>query len=528
MSRASHPQLASATPPARSADGAPADGSQVVSRLLSSRAALAWGLLWAAVGAVALYYLAPNPWPMQHARVSEMKASLAVLDQGGPALLGYQPGTHRPYAIGYSDDQGVYVVVPLLSHWLGASDPLATFRWMWLMAWTSTLLFSAVVFRAIFRSSWAALLAPPTLLVCVFSFGFGDIYWVTAWIFVASMPLLILIARRPARRLWPALVPIALVAGVITTIRSNAGLAVALAAAAVAAVAPIKRPLRLAAVAAVAVAYFAPGVLLLPAIRAHRDDRVGIDLSANTPTSHPLWHSLYIGLGYTPNRYGIHYLDGYALAAAREVSPRAPYLSPAYASALHREVNALIDHDFWFVAKAEAQKASVELSHAARYLLLLALLLPSALAARGAARLRPFELALFLPALAIGALPAVVAVPSRDYELTLLAPLGVLGLLAIGSAAARAQRQWPAWRAAVLGWATRAQLLLLGQPGSGSRQATLRVLLVAVVLLAPTFLFARHLEAEHERWDRRERNPPTVVLAGAASRSQGRVFQAAA
>jgi hypothetical protein len=524
VSGVSHPRLASASSPARSAQGAAADGGEALSRLLSWRAALAWGLLWAAVGAVALYYLAPNPWPMQHARVTEMRASLAVLDHGGPALLGYQPGTHRPYPIGYSDDQGTYVVVPLLSHWLGVNDPLTTFRWMWLVAWSATLLFSAAVLRAIFRSSWAALLAPPTLLVCILSFGFGDIYWVTAWIFVASMPLLILIARRGGRRWWPALVAIALVAGVVTTIRSNAGLAVALASAAVAGVAPIKRPLRLAAIAAIAVAYLAPGVLVLPALRAHRDSRVGVNLSANTPTSHPLWHSLYIGLGYTPNRFGIHYLDGYALAAARKVNPRAPYLSPAYASALHHEVSTLVDHDFWFVAKAEAQKALVELSHAARYLLLLALLLPSALAARGAARLRPFELALFLPALAIGALPAIIAVPSRDYELTLLAPLGVLGLLGIGSAAARAQKQWPAWRAAAHGPAMRAQLALLGQPGSRARRATLRALLVAVVLLAPTFLFARHLEAEHARWDRLERNPPTVVLA--ASRPRGQASQA--
>jgi hypothetical protein len=472
------------------------------------------------VGGLLLYFLAPNPWRTQSARVTQMEASLAVLNRGGPALLGYQPGTHAPFAVGYSDDQGIYVVVPVLSHWLGISDPLVTLRWMWLVAWTTILLFSAAAFRALFRSSWAALLAPPILLPSIVSFGFGDIYWVAAWIVVASMPLLILIARDRSRRWWPALVAIAFLAGVVSTIRSDAGLTVALAAAAVAAIAVrIPRTLRVGVLAAVAVAYLVPGTVVLPAIRAHRDHVVGVNLSANEPTSHPLWHSLYIGLGYLPNRYGIHYSDGYAAAAAYDVNPHSGSLTPAYASALHHEVNELIDHDFWFVAKAEAQKALVELSHAGRWLLLLALLLPGALLARGRARLRAFELALFSPGIVIGALPAIAVVPFRDYELPLSAPLGALGLLVIGAAVARAQEQWPVWQAAALGWKERARLGLLGPPGGRSRRVTLAALLVAVVVLVPAFLLARHYEAEHERWDRQEHNPPTVVLADVTLRA---------
>ncbi len=479
------------------------------------RGALAWGLLWAAIGALALYLLAPNPWPIQLSRASGLQASLTVLDHGGPALLGYKPGTHVPYAVGYGDDQGIYAIVPPLSHWLGQSDPIAVLRWLWIAAWMSTLLFSAVVFRALFRSNWAGLLAPPTLLVCILSFGFGDIYWVVAWVLVTFMPLLVLISRGRPRRPWLALVLIALIAGVVTAIRSDAGLPVALAAVAVTAMANGRRPLRAAVIAAVVLAYITPNWILLPAIRAHRDHRIGVDLNANSPTSHPLWHSLYIGLGYTSNRYGIHYADGYAAAAAQQADPGVGYLTPAYASALHKQVDALIEHDPGFVAKAEAQKAVVELSHTARYLLLLALLLPAALTARGAARLRPPELALFVPALVIGALPAIVAIPLRDYELTLLAPLGSLGLLAIGSAAARAEGEWPISLATADRSTSQARLVLRSLWGTWPTRSTLRTLLVVVAILAPTFLFARHLEAEHERWDRNERNPPSVVLASA-------------
>ncbi len=466
------------------------------------------------IGAATLCVLAPNPWSIESSRATDLEASLKVLDHGGPALLGYRPGTHVPYAVGFSDDQGIYVIVPVLSHWLGESDPLTVLRWLFIGAWALTLLFSAVIFRGIFRSDWAALVAPPTLLVSILSFGFGDIYWIAAWVIVTFMPSLILLLRSKPRGFWPALVAIALVAGIVTTIRSDAGLPVAIAAGIVAAIANARWPLRVAVIALVALAYLAPTLIALPAIRENRDHRVGVKLSAGEPTSHPLWHSLYIGLGYTPNRYGIHYGDQYAAAAAQEADPGVRYLSPAYASVLHTQVDALINHDPGFVAKAEAQKAVVELSLAAPYVLLLALLLPAATAAGGAARLRRRELALFAPALVIGALPAIIAIPLRDYGLTLLAPLGALGLLAIGSVAARAEHAWDGSPPTTERASRRARSTLRHLFTAWPTQATMRALLLSAAILVPTLLFARHLEAEHARWDRSLSGQPTVVLAG--------------
>jgi hypothetical protein len=465
------------------------------------------------IGGVVLYFAARNPWPAQSGLVTEMRASLTVLDHGGPALLGYKPGTHVPFAVAYAQDQGTYVIVPVLSHWLGQSDPLTVVRWLWLAAWMFTLLFSAAVFRSIFQSSWAAAFAPPTLLVCILSFGYGDMYWVTAWAIVTLMPPLILLVRNRPRRPWLVLLPIALVAGVTTTIRSDAGLPVVLATAAVAMIVAKRWSLRVALLAIVAFAYLAPTSIMLPAIREHRDHRIGVDLSANAPTSHPLWHSTYIGLGYTANRYGIHYADSYGVAAAREADPRAAFLSPAYVNALHKQVNALIEHDPLFVAKAEAQKAVVEILIASPYILLLALLLPAALVAPGRARLHRSELALFIPPLAIGVLPAILAAPFREYELTLLGPLGVLGLLAIGSAATRAQSDWRVVDESAVEMPGRVRLTLRSLAGTWPIRATIVTLTITVAVLTPTVLFARHLEAEHESWERSVSNNPKVVLA---------------
>lgn len=478
---------------------------------------LAWGVVWAIIGVAVLQLVGPNPWLLEPSRADDMRASLAVLNHGGPLLLKYLPGTHRPYAVGFGDDQGLYVIVPLLSHWLGASDPVSVLRSLWIGAWAVTVLISPMVYGAIFRSRRAGLLAPPTLLVCILSFGFGDIYWVTAWVVVTFLPILLLIVRRRHKLWWLALIGIALVCSVVSAIRSEAGVTVAIAAIGVAATARMRWRSRATLVAGLVLAYISVNQFALPAIRAHRDHVVGVNLTKGTPTSHPLWHSVYIGLGYTANRYGIHYRDAYAIAEVHEVDPGAGFLSPAYSSALRKQVLALVKHDPGFVVKAELQKAVVELSNAGRYIVLLVLLLPAALVARGAARLRPGELALFAPAVLLGALPAIAVVPFRPYELTLFAPLGTLGLLAIGSAAAGVEQVWDG--ATVRGrLGDRIRATLQSVRSLWPVGVTARALVIAAVVLIPATLYGLHLENEHNQWDLSVQNNPHVVLAETAGR----------
>jgi hypothetical protein len=473
---------------------------------------LAWGLVWAIIGLAALQVIGPSPWPIQGDRAVDLRASLAVLNRGGPLLLKYLPGTHTPYPVGFSDDQGVYVLVPLISHWLGVSDPISVLRDLWLACWSSALLISAALFGAVFRSRWAGLVAPPTLLVCILSFGFGDIYWVSAWVVVMFLPILLLIVRRRPRLDWLALIAIALMCGAVSAIRSEAGLPVVLAAVGAAGTARSRWPWRAAVVVVLVLAYLSINDVALPAIREHRDHVAGVNLSKGTPTSHPFWHTVYIGLGYEPNRYGIHYADAYAAAAAQEEHPGARYLSPAYASALRKEVLAVLKHEPGFVVKSELQKVLVELYHVSHYILLLVLLLPAALVARGPARLRRWEVALFLPAVVYGALPAIAAAPFREYELGLMAPLGALGLLAIGSAAARGDQAWAGSDAGAR-MAARARATFQTVRRAWPVRVTVRALLIAAVVLIPAALYARHLENEHNQWDMRLQPYPHVVLA---------------
>ena len=265
-----------------------------------------------------------------------------------------------------------------------------------------------------------------------------------------------------------------------------------------------------------------PNSIVLPAIRAHRDDRIGIDLSANTPDipsavalavhrprlyAQSLWDPL---LGRLRGRRRARGRPASALPLARLLGRAAPsrwtrssITTPGSSQRPRRR------RPSWSSPTPGATSCCS----------------PSCCLARSPREagqgLRWRSSRCFSRPWLIGALPAIVAIPLRDYELTLLAPLGVLGLLGIGSAAARAQEQWPAWQAAGLGWAARARLALLGPPGSWSRRGTLRAISVAVAILTPSFLLARHLEAEHRRWDSGERSPVTVVLADRRPRPPG-------
>ena len=113
--------------------------------------------------------------------------------------------------------------------------------------------------------------------------------------------------RWPARIGALAAAGIALLAGWLTSMRSEA-LPVVLALAAVVLMQRWRWWRSLAALAVLAVAYLSINSLLIPAVREHRDDRLGTSaLSRDRPRGHPFWHTAYIGLGYLSNGSGLRY-----------------------------------------------------------------------------------------------------------------------------------------------------------------------------------------------------------------------------
>lgn len=144
---------------------------------------------------------------------------------------------------------------------------------------------------------------------------------------------------------------------------------------------------------------------------------------------HPFWHTVYIGLGVVPNRYGIAYNDSDAVAYVRSVDAAAPYVGSEYESILRNRVLHLITHDPGFVLRAEKRKVGEVLAAGLDRFWPLLMMLPFAIAVGiGRGRRRRYA-SVLLPVAVIAILPPLIAVPTFDYEqpwLGLLATTGVL------------------------------------------------------------------------------------------------------
>jgi hypothetical protein len=420
------------TAPTVSSDRSASQGLALLARLervsrpgpLMLGAGIAFGLL----ALLLLYAVTPHEWPIEPSRSAQLRDSLAVIQHGGPLLLGRHAGG-QPYAVGVTDDQGLFVYVPWLSHVLGVSDPVSMLRYLYIALFAVTAAIYPATFWRLTGSVAAGLAAPVVLLVCVASIGFNDLYWIPVWGTLTLLPLTFLLVERwPPRTGVPAVAGIGLLAGWLTSMRSEAGLPIALALAAVVLVQRWRWWRALAVVAVVAIAYLSINSLLIPAVRHHRDDRLGTSaLSRDQPTGHPFWHTAYIGLGYLPNSSGLRYRDQDAVARVQRDAPGARYLSSRYATTLRRAYLGVLRHRTGEFLRQNAAKVLVTIADAAPYLLLVALTLPPLLLSDRTGR-RKRWLLLSLPAVVIGLLPALVAIPFQIYEQGLY---GAIGLVAI-------------------------------------------------------------------------------------------------
>ncbi len=499
------------------AGGAAADAG-ASGRRPSTLALLAYGFVWAVIGAALLYWLSPHPWPIESGRISSMVDSLSVLNHGGP-LLAMRLPSGAWAAVGVGDDLGIYVIIPTLDHWLGITDPVATLRDLWLLMWAVTICVYPLLFQRRFESVLAAAVSAPAVIVCIFSFGFADLYWVAAWLVLTFLPVLLLVSRRWSKPGGFALVGIALLAGVINVVRSEAGLPVAIVCLAVALLAPIRWRWRIVTGIAVIVLYWAPGGPGLSAIQSHRDSVLHVNLTATSPSSHSLWHPAFLGLGYTSNRYHIHWNDADGLVAAERADPGVKYLSTSYENTLRHLFFKIVKNDPGLVVRELGEKVVVILGDSVTYLLLLALLLPGALTARASARLGRRELLMALPAVVIGIVPPLLGVPEREYELSLLGALGFLGMMCVGSTATRLE---------LAGFARArggARASMDAVKGAAPWRMWLRVAVPGVIVVIAVWAAARPLRSDHLRWDASEKRPtlstPIGVVSPTASRLAG-------
>ena len=405
---------------------------------------------------------------LQQSRQSQLANALSVLEQGGPPLLTstvpYRQGLKNHgagfYPADQTDDPGIYLYLPVAGHLLGDSNPLSLEKWFAILGMALIPLLYPLLFFLLFDSIAAAVVVPLVALGAVRDLVNTDIYWITAWCVLLGMPIVYL-ALRYRRRTGLALgllAVAALVASFATSVRSGAGIGVALAAFGVGVIGMHGWRRRVAAGAIVVVAYLSIATGVIAGVRAYRD-HVSHMPPSPIQSSHSLWHPAYLGLGYLPNKWGIRWEDLYGLEAAQRVDPKVLYQSAEYNHILrHLYFSAVRDDPGWafhlYVVKLAA------LLHAAfRHYWLGLIVLPFvAVFGMGARRLR-LRLLILVPALAIAAVPSLIAIPT-GYDAGFLGAVALISFLVLGTLledAAPAIRKLPSLQLGTL---------LDGQPAS--------------------------------------------------------------
>ena len=389
---------------------------------------LAYGIVAALVGVLIFAHTTEGSVHLIGARQDGIRNSISVLDRGGPPLLSSLAGQPSPTEAG--DDPGILLYLPLLGHAFGTSDPLGLLKWFFVGAFALLLAAYPLLWFEVLSSVAAAIVAPLLVLLQFRFLAINDIYWVPAWSLLFCLPLLALVYQRWGRAGLPHLVAVMLVASVASSIRSQAGLPLFLAAAIVVLLRVRGLFQRIAFIAVLAVAYTAISGAAMQQIRHHRDQAAGEDLTARYSTGHGLWHPAYLGLSFLPNDYGIRWDDQVAIQAAREKKPSAEYLSPEYERTIRSLYLEVVKDDPGFALRVYLSKTAVVLWHGFSRFWLAFLVLPAALIVPSRVRAELRLLALLLvPGILLGAVPPILSMPFREYELAWLGAWGFAWLL---------------------------------------------------------------------------------------------------
>jgi hypothetical protein len=196
--------------------------------------AIVWAVMIAA-GAVANVRSQPAA-PLLPVRAQPVEDSIAVLARGGPPMLSsevpYTKGVpaSRLSRLGAGGDAGATLYLPLLGRLSGSHDPAVLMKWVYAACLGLLMLVLPVVAFEVFGSLLFAFLAPILVLWQFHGTRGMDVYWVETWCLLLCLPPLLLALRwwRSGRRRRTALLltALALAAGLASSFRSDAGLAV--------------------------------------------------------------------------------------------------------------------------------------------------------------------------------------------------------------------------------------------------------------------------------------------------------------
>ena len=157
-----------------------------------------------------------------------------------------------------------------------------------------------------------------------------------------------------------------------------------------------------------------PSVLFERSLIARRDVALAkVGETARAVNSHPLWHTLYIGLGFIPNSEVPEYRDGVAGDKVRSIDPTVAYTSAKYQAILRSELWSIVKRRPMLVIGILTAKAVI-------VILLASILLYPARRLIFVERSALWLDAAFVLTIGMSAMNGIVAVPRASYLLTFL------------------------------------------------------------------------------------------------------------
>jgi hypothetical protein len=462
---------------------------------------LLFGLVVSILGTFELSRVHPAPWSIQGGRAAGLRWTLDALNHGAPILTSRIPGQVQLAPAAPSDDQGAYVMVPWLAHALGWQDPVNLLRWMALVALGVAIALYPWLVRELTGSTLAGIASPFPLLIGLWLLPLGDFYWVSTWVILTLLPVLLLIDRRWPRRGLVLLLGLLVVASLASAIRSQAGLPAVIGAVLLVARRPWPRWARAGAVVLCAVAYLSVSAFGMAAVRAERAHQLnGRALAGQTGTGHPFWHAAYLGLGYLPNPWDIRFYDSVGYRDVLRVNPKAAYLGPTYSRILRDRYVKLVTSDPLFALKEYAAKLVVSIRAGALALLFLAIVGPYLLLVDRQRKRWRRDTLFIAPAAVIGLGSPLLATPDAvGLLLGWLAAILIAAIVAFGAVLGRLNFRG--------GWHAHVSPLLRGLR---SRPLACGAMAIGVAAVLLCFIAAPSIQSDALRWAQSKPAPPVT------------------
>lgn len=331
---------------------------------------------------------------------------------------------------GYSDDPGLYYWAPKLARALNLDVVTAAH-----VLFSSWAIVCSIVglwgMFCLFQSRGQRVFATVGLgLFLAVMLLSGDVYVIPAGLLIASIPWLILHgqARRPHRHHVIGFMAFGALAGIAHTIRFQSWVPLAVALLALWAI-RLPRTWQTHGRQAIVLGVVGLAAFALPLdhLSAHLDERdeflAASGVQANAVRAHPTWHSIYIGLGYIDNPFGIEYRDENAAAKVASIDPDVEYVSAEYDAILKMETIDIATNYPSFILELLAAKAGVVLLYAAIF--------GNVGWVAAAFRPRRWEDGLFLMSGVASMAWGMVAVPNRTYLLPFMAMSVLFGMWSV-------------------------------------------------------------------------------------------------